>query len=339
MIGADVSKKMSNMPFNPKSSNSRARLVPYWMLIVGALLAAAPLVMQSYVVFQLTMVLVYAIALIGIGILTGATGQVSLGQGAFFALGAYVTAIMMDSFGISYVICLPAAAIITFAAGFLFGFPALRLSGTYLALATFALAAAMPQLLKLEVLEPWTGGVGGIFVTKPTAPFGLPISDDQWLYYFTLIVAGLALVLARNLLGSRSGRAMMALRDNQIAASALGVNTALYKTVAFGLSAGLTGLAGGLGALAVQFVSTDAYPILLSIAIFVGMVVGGVGWLPGTLVGGAFIVFVPNVAEHVSQGFSGAVYGALLFAIIFLMPRGARQLAEWLQSLTRRGRG
>jgi branched-chain amino acid transport system permease protein len=215
----------------------------------------------------------------------------------------------------------------------------LRLSGVYLALATFALATAMPQFLKLGAFEHWTGGVQGLVVTKPDAPFGLPIGQDMWLYYFTLVVSIAIYVASVNLLRSRSGRAMMAIRDNEIAASAMGINISLYKTLAFGVSAGITGVAGGLGAIAVQFVAPDSYTIQLAIALFLGMVVGGVGWLPGSIVGAAFIVFVPNIAESISKGLSGAVFGVLLFVVIFLVPHGARQVAlvsqHWIGKLKR----
>ena len=143
----------------------------------------------------------------------------------------------------------------------------------------------MPQLLKLGFFEHWTGGVQGLVVTKPDAPFGLPMSQDMWLYYFTLVITIGIYIASVNLLRSRSGRAFMAIRDNEIAASAMGVDVALYKTLAFGVSAGITGVAGGLGAIAVQFVAPDGYTITLAISLFLGMVVGGVGWLPGSIVG------------------------------------------------------
>jgi len=191
----------------------------------------------------------------------------------------------------------------------------------------------MPQLLKLNFLEQWTGGVQGLVVTKPDAPFGLPMSQDMWLYYFTLIVTVAIYIFSVNLLRSRSGRAFMAIRDNEIAASSMGVNVALYKTLAFGVSAGITGVAGSLGAIAVQFVAPDSYTITLAISLFLGMVVGGVGWLPGSFVGAAFIIFVPNMAESISKGLSGAVFGVLLFLVIYLVPHGARQVAILGQQL------
>jgi branched-chain amino acid transport system permease protein len=298
---------------------------------VLALLLVTPLFIKNFYIFQMTMVLIYAVAVLALNILTGGSGQFSLGQSAFYAIGAYTTGILMEHYNVNYVLTLPIAGCICFAAGFLFGLPALRLSGVYLALATFSLALAMPQLLKLGVFEKWTGGVQGLVVTKPDAPFGLPLSQDMWLYYFTLVVSITIYVLAVNLLKSRTGRAMMAIRDNEIAASAMGVDVSLYKTLAFGISAGTTGVAGGLGAIAVQFVAPDGYTIQLAIALFLGMVVGGVGWLPGSLAGAAFIVFVPNIAEGISKGLSGAVFGIILIVIIFVVPHGARQVAELVQ--------
>jgi branched-chain amino acid transport system permease protein len=308
-------------------------LGPAASLVILALLIVTPLLVKNFIIFQMTMWLIYAIAVLALNILTGGSGQFSLGQSAFYAVGAYTSAILMEHFNVNYVITLPIAGVICFAFGFLFGQPALRLSGVYLALATFALATAMPQLLKLGVFEHWTGGVQGLVVTKPDAPFGLPMSQDMWLYYFTLAISIGIYLASVNLLRSRSGRAMMAIRDNEIAASAMGVDVALYKTLAFGVSAGITGVAGGLGAIAVQFVAPDGYTITLAIALFLGMVVGGVGWLPGSLAGSAFIVFVPNIAEGISKGLSGAVFGVILIVIIFVVPHGTRQLAYGAQHL------
>jgi branched-chain amino acid transport system permease protein len=296
-------------------------------LVVLALLFLVPAFAKNFIVFQMTMLLIYGLAVLALNILTGGSGQFSLGQSAFYAIGAYTSAILMEQYNVNYALTLPVAGVICFGAGFLFGQPALRLSGVYLALATFALATAMPQLLKLNFFEKWTGGVQGLVVTKPDAPFGLHLSQDAWLYYFTLAVVVAIYVFSVNLLRSRSGRAFMAIRDNEIAASAMGIDVALYKTLAFGVSAGITGVAGGLGAIAVQFVAPDSYTIQLAISLFLGMVVGGVGWLPGSIVGSAFIIFVPNIAEGISKGLSGAVFGVLLFLVIFLVPHGARQVA------------
>jgi branched-chain amino acid transport system permease protein len=306
-----------------------------WVCIAVVLvLAALPLFLANFTVFQLTMMLIYAIAILGLNLLTGINGQFSLGHGAFYAIGAYTAAILMENAGLAYGWTLPAAGIICFVSGFLFGLPALRLEGIYLALATFGLAVAMPQFLKLSVIEPWTGGVQGIVITKPDAPFGLPLSQDQWLYYLTLVVGLLLYWFAVNLVSSRSGRALMAIRDNPLAARAMGVNNALYKSLAFGVSAAFTGIAGALGAIVVQFVAPDSFTFFLSVALFVGLVVGGVGWLPGALVGGAFVVFVPNIAEHFNKALAEAAYGAILILLIYLMPSGAgglvRKVADFI---------
>jgi branched-chain amino acid transport system permease protein len=303
-------------------------------IAVAAVLAALPLFLTNFTVFQLTMMLIYAIAILGLNLLTGINGQFSLGHGAFYAIGAYTAAILMEDAGLAYGWTLPAAGIICFVSGFMFGLPALRLEGIYLALATFGLAVAMPQFLKLSVIEQWTGGVQGIVITKPDAPFGLPLSQDQWLYYFTLIVGLLLYWFAVNLVSSRSGRALMAIRDNPLAARAMGVNSALYKSLAFGVSAAFTGVAGALGAIVVQFVAPDSFSFFLSVALFVGLVVGGVGWLPGALAGGAFVVFVPNIAEHFNKALAGAAYGVILILLIYLMPTGAgglvRKVADFI---------
>src|SRR5579871_3485123 len=311
-------------------------------LTVLVLLLVIPLFVKNFIIFQMTMLLIYGVAVLALNILTGGSGQFSLGQSAFYAIGAYTSAILMEHFNVNYALTLPIAGVVCFAFGFLFGQPALRLSGVYLALATFALATAMPQLLKLGYFEYWTGGVQGLVVTKLDPPemvrtmlawFHLKMSQDMWLYYFTLAITIAIYIGSVNLLRSRSGRAFMAIRDNEIAASAMGVDVALYKTLAFGVSAGITGIAGGLGAIVVQFVAPDSYTYALSIALFLGMVVGGVGWLPGSIVGSAFIIFVPNIAEGISKGLSGAVFGVLLFLVIFLMPHGARQMAMLGQHL------
>ena len=300
-------------------------------IVFAALIAVAvglPFTVKGFVVFQYTQVLIYAIAIFGLNILTGINGQFSLGHGAFFAIGAYTAAIAMHSLGLGYVWTLPIAGIVCFVAGFLFGFPALRLENIYLALVTFSLAVATPQILKLSLLSHWTGGVQGVVLSRPRAPFGLPLSADQWLYFFTLAVGLVLYWSARNLVHSRSGRALLAVRDNPIAARAMGINTPLYKSLAFGVSALYTGVAGALSAIVVAFVAPDSFTFVLSVALLVGLVIGGVGWLPGAVFGGLFLVFVPNVAENISKGLSGAVFGVILILVIYLMPSGAGGLVR-----------
>jgi branched-chain amino acid transport system permease protein len=314
-----------------------------WRLVALAaglvILAVVPFVTKNFYIFQITLAIIYAIAILGLNLLTGFNGQFSLGHSAFYAIGAYTAAIMMDGFDVNYVWTLPAAAVVCFIFGFLFGLPALRLEGVYLALATFALAIAIPQMLKSSLVEHWTGGVQGITIIKPDAPFGLPLSSDQWLYIFTIVVAVVMYVCASNLVKSRTGRALIAIRDHPIAASAMGINVSLYKSLTFGVSALYTGVAGALGAIAISFVAPDSFTFSLAIALFVGLVVGGTGSIPGTFFGGLFVLFVPNIAEQFSKGLAGAVYGIILLLVIYLMPTGAAGLVRLISSrLVQQGR-
>lgn len=291
-------------------------------VLLAVVVCGLPFLVSNYRVFQLTLVLVYAIALLGLNILTGYNGQISLGHGAFYAIGAYVAAILMDKFGVPYWLTVPVAGMVCLAAGFLFGLPALRLEGLYLALATFALGVSMPQLLKYKHLEFWTGGVQGIVIIKPDPPFGLPVTPDQWMYFFTLAVALVMFLLAWNLLRGRVGRSLVAIRDQPIAAEAMGVHNALYKSLAFGVSAMYTGIAGALGAIAVQFVAPDSFPIFLSITLLVGIVIGGLASISGAVYGAIFIQFVPNIADQISKAAPWAIYGVFLIGFMYLMPVG-----------------
>ena len=295
-------------------------------LIVLALVlfaaCALPFLVSNYRTFQFTLVLVYSIALLGLNILTGYNGQISLGHGAFYAIGAYTAAMLIDKFGVPYWATLPAAGAVCLLAGFLFGLPALRLEGLYLALATFALGVSLPQLLKYHHFEKWTGGVQGIVIAKPDPPFGLPLNPDQWLYYFTLAVTLVMFVLAWNLLRGRVGRALVAIRDQHVAAEAMGVNTSIYKSLAFGVSAMYTGVAGALGAIAIQFVAPDSFNIFLSITLLVGIVIGGLASISGAIYGALFIQFVPNIADDISKAAPWAIFGLFLIASVYVMPAG-----------------
>jgi branched-chain amino acid transport system permease protein len=315
---------------------------PFRTMALAALLwiAAALLptfLFSDYHLFQLTMVVVYAIAILGLAILTGFNGQISLGHGAFYAIGAYVTAVLMSEYDVPYWATLPVSAVVCAAVGFLIGLPALRLGGLYLALTTFALAVAVPQLLKHNALEPWTGGVQGLVIDKPDPPFGLDLSPDQWLYLFSMAISGLLFLLAWNVVRGRIGRAMMAIRDHALAAEAMGIDIAMLKTRTFALSAMYTGVAGSLGAIVVQFVAPDSFGIFVSIYFFVGLVVGGVSSIGGAIFGGLFIEFVPNLAEKISKAAPGAVYGVILIAVMFLMPAGVAGFLGSLLTRFRRG--
>ena len=193
--------------------------------------AALPFALSKYHVFELTMVMIYAIAVLGLNILTGYNGQISLGHGGFFAVGAYTAAILMHRYGVPYWATLPPAALIGFALGVLFGLPALRFEGPYLALVTLAMALATPQLLKY--FDTWTGGQQGINLVKPMPPAGLGLDRDRWLYFVVLVVLLVAIRIAANILHGRTGRAFVAIRDHPIAAAAMGIDTATLQDARF----------------------------------------------------------------------------------------------------------
>jgi branched-chain amino acid transport system permease protein len=292
------------------------------LMLLLAVACVLPFVVSNYRVFQFTLALVYAIALLGLNMLTGYNGQISLGHGAFYAIGAYVAAILMDKFGVPYWLTVPVAGAVCLAAGFLFGLPALRLEGVYLALATFALGVAMPQLLKYKGFDDWTGGAQGIVIVKPEAPEWSGLTQDQWLYFVVLACLVVLFVIAWNILRGRVGRAMVAIRDQPIAATAMGVNTAMVKSLTFGVSAMYTGIAGALGAIVIQFVAPDSFTIFLSISMVVGIVIGGLASMSGAIYGGLFIQFIPNVADQISKAAPWAIYGIFLIVFMYVMPTG-----------------
>ena len=299
---------------------SRAKLVGLALLLVAA--CVLPFLVSNYRVFQFTLTLVYAIALLGLNMLTGYNGQISLGHGAFYAIGAYVAAILMDKFGVPYWATIPVAGAVCLGVGFLFGLPALRLEGVYLALATFALGVAMPQILKYKGFEHWTGGVQGIVIVKPEPPEWSGLTQDQWLYFVVLVCTVALFVIGWNILRGRMGRAMVAIRDQPIAAQAMGVNTALIKSLTFGVSAMYTGIAGALGAIVIQFVAPDSFNVFLSITLVVGVVIGGLASIPGAIYGALFIQFIPNVADQISKAAPWAIYGVFLIVFMYVMPSG-----------------
>jgi branched-chain amino acid transport system permease protein len=321
---------------------------------------------------QFAYVGIYLIALLGLNILTGYTGQISLGHGAFMAIGGYTSAILMagnEQFGQSGVLqigggmkdlyTIPIAGLVAGLVGLAFGLPALRLSGLYLALATFAIAVALPSVVKR--FEEFTGGSSGInlFGTPEVTGgisgvdvFGRHLSFNDWLYYLAWTVALVAFVGAWLILRGRTGRAFRAVRDSETAALSSGVSLARYKTLAFGISAAYAGVAGSLFAIANTFVNPDTFPIALSIFLLVGVVVGGLGQLSGLVFGAIFIEFLPLWAQ--GEGFASrlpdaviertkepgapaVIYGVVLILLMFFLPNGVGGVFRRVgQALTRR---
>jgi branched-chain amino acid transport system permease protein len=308
---------------------SRRRLVldAGAFVVLAVVVLLLPLVVSDFREFQLAYVGVYFIAALGLNILTGYAGQISLGHGGFMMIGAYVTAILSVKHGWNDMATIPLAGLITGVAGFLFGFPALRLRGVYLALATFAIPVALISLAKR--FPDFTGGGGGMPLTR--------IVNGHEAYSITWPIAGILFVLAWLLLRGKLGRAFRTVRESEIAAVSSGINLSLTKTFAFGISAFYAGIAGSLYAIAVAFVNPDTFPISLSILLLTGIVVGGLGSLAGVIVGAMFIeyipIYAPDILEKVQSPFginldskaAGApavVYGVILLLTLYVIPTG-----------------
>nr|BFE78423.1 branched-chain amino acid ABC transporter permease [Planobispora longispora] len=297
-------------------------------IAVAALLAVAcylPFQLVPFRVFQFTMVMVYAVALLGLNLLVGHAGQISLGHGAFFAVGAYTTAIMLDRWDLPHLATLPIAAAVAFALGLAFGLPAVRLRGLYLALVTLAIAIFLVPLLKR--FESVTGGSMGLTLAKPAPPAWTGLAEDQWLYFLTLAVAVLAFLLAYGLLRSRVGRALHAVRDNEAAAEVMGVRLPFYKTLAFAWSAMFAGAAGCAYTWVIGFVSPDSFVVTLSITMLAGIVIGGLGSFSGPLLGGLFVMFVPSISQDVNDAAPGVIFGLLIIVVMYVAPTGLAGLA------------
>ncbi len=318
---------------------TRVRGAPLGVLGAAAVgvvvLIGIPLVTDTFTTFEFANVAVFVIALIGLNILTGYSGQISIGNGAFMAVGGYTAALLIKKAGVPYLLTIPIAGVLAGLAGFLFGIPALRLSGIYLALATFALALALPPVI--NNYERLTGGNGGVILRAAGVPdfLGGALSNEQYLYYLAWSLAGVLFVFARLIIKSGTGRAFMALRDSETAAVASGVSLAYHKTLAFGLSAFYAGVAGALLAILSRFVHPDTFGLPLSIALLTGIVVGGLGADLGPVLGAVFVVWLPYFAEKtaglrlggvVIPGKPDIIYGAALILIVFLAPSGVAGL-------------
>jgi branched-chain amino acid transport system permease protein len=303
-------------------------------------LVVLPFVLTDFRTVQLATVGAYFIAILGLDVLTGHSGQISLGHGAFMAVGAYTTAILMANHGVRDLWTIPIAAGVAGVIGLLAGVPALRLSGLYLALATFGIAVVLPTILKK--FDHFTGGSTGITLFgKPTQTghgvgvWGL--TNNQWLYALTWTVGGVVFLIAWWLLDSRFGRSLRAIRDSELAAVASGVNRAKYKVLAFGVSAAFAGVAGALFAINVAYVAPDTFPIQLSLYLLVGAVVGFFGSIWGAVFGALLIQFLPDIVgliPHVDTKQAGPTtlfFGLVLVVLMLVLPivlRAASKLAN-----------
>jgi branched-chain amino acid transport system permease protein len=300
-------------------------------LLVAIVVIAIPFNSNPSVNGNLTLVMSYAVATMGLGLLVGYAGQISLGQGAFFAIGAYAAAAMLAKTGLPYLLAMPVAAAVTFLIGLAFGIPAVRLRGLYLALVTLALAVAVGPVIKRA--EPVTGGVSGLSVRQPPVPGWLAVDPDQWLYLLSLAVTALMLLLAANLTRGSLGRALVAIRDGERAARTSGVHVSRTKALLFAIGGAYAGVGGALFAYGQGFVAPESFTLLLSFTFLGAVVVGGLGTVIGSVLGSLFVVFVPQYAGDVNQALTGVIYGCTLIAVVYVLPGGAAGLLRRLRRL------
>jgi branched-chain amino acid transport system permease protein len=321
----------------PQEPLRRASNLGFALLLVGGL--GVMLLFDDYTLYRLTLAGVLALAVLGLSLLTGLSGQFSIGHSAFFAAGAYTTAVGMNEFGLSAYLTIPMAAVVAFVIGAAFGWPASRFGSVHLALVTWGMAVSMPRLLKSPALEGWTGGVQGIYLLRPPPPSFLPLSEDQWWHVVVLAILLCGLWLGRNLGRGRPARALRAIKDQQIAAASMGIPVAGYKTTIFGISAAYAGVAGSLMGLLTDFVAPDSYGVFFSIMLLVGAVAGGLGSIWGALFGGLLIQYLPDLAANASAALSFPAYGLILLALVYLFPAGmAGGVARWFERLQGRRR-
>jgi branched-chain amino acid transport system permease protein len=299
--------------------------------VTAVVVALLPFGLSGYHQGLAAEVAVYLIAILGLNILTGYTGQISIGHGAFMCIGGYTTAIMSHYHDTNLIATLPLAFAVAFGCGVVVGIPALRFSGVYLALATFALAVSVPQLpLKFS---KFTGGSNGITASHNVS--------HLWLYGVSWSAAAIAFVLGWLVLRGRTGRAFRAVRDSEIAATSSGVRLAIYKTLAFGISAALAGVAGALLVLETNgFAQPNEFGVTLSLKILVGAAIAGLGSLWGVLAGAAFIALLPNISASApligSAHGQDVVFGLMVIVIMLLLPTGVAGLVPRLRRLRAR---
>jgi branched-chain amino acid transport system permease protein len=298
----------------------------YGMLLVLVLLA--PLLVGAYLQSQIVFVFIYAIVGVGLLILTGFTGQVSLGHAAFLAIGAYTTA-YLQRLGVPFLVYLPLSALIAGAVGALVGFPALRLSGIYLVIATIAFGFIVEEIAARW--ESVTNGNEGMRI-KALDLFGFTLGRDGYGFYVICLALLVAVMLgALNLLRSPTGRAFLAIRDSETAARSMGVNLAVYKVMAFSISAAITGLAGCLYAHKLSFVSPEMFTLLLSLEFIIVIIIGGVGSLHGAVLGSIFVVMVDPFLTLLKDDLPGAI--GRLAAGLGASPGGAAGIEDMLSRI------
>jgi branched-chain amino acid transport system permease protein len=296
------------------------------LLIVTAGLIFVPAFFPSFLVYQFSVALTYAIAILGLNLLMGFNGQISVAQGVFFALGAYATAIFATRYGMSFLAALPLAVGFSALIGFLVGIPALRMQGLPLAFMTLGLAVLVPPLaLKLDFI---TNGASGISMMKPEPPSWFPGNQDTFLYEACLVGMGICVLIARRLLRGDSGRVLRAVRDNGLIAESLGVHLTAVRLAAFTTSAAYAGFAGWLFAIVNGFVSPESFQMTISFYFLAGAIVGGITSISGAFIGALFITFIPDWSADINLALSGVIYGGCLVGMMLVARDGVVGLAR-----------
>jgi branched-chain amino acid transport system permease protein len=313
-----------------------------WLGLLVVLCLALPQFLSSYLVYILSLLAIYSIVAIGLNILMGYAGQISVGHTGFFAIGAYTSAIAMLRFGLPFWVALPLAGLVAGAIGFLLGVPALRLSGFYLAVATLGFGIAVPLVILNS--ESVSGGHMGLNPPRPSA-FGFQFSSDLSYFYLVFGIMLLLLAVACWLLSTKAGRAWVALRDSETAAQAVGINLAYYKTLAFAVSGFYTGIAGSLNGHLITSIHPEGYTFTQSIQFLTFIVVGGMASIPGSIMGAVFLTVVQQI---LSFGFPGLesrfkdlpaiMYGLCLILCIMFLPGGLAGIVEKVRDLIWRAR-
>src|SRR6195952_44536 len=308
----------------------------FWYGLLAVVMLVAPFLLGEFYIGELGAVFIFAIAGVGLMLLVGYTGLISLGHAAFLGIGAYVNAVLLAQ-GVPFLITLPVAGLFTALCGAGIGRPTLRMSGLYLAIATLAFGSIVGT-----VFQKWTavtGGFDGFAVPTPYV-FGIPIEGATGIYYVSLVVLAFVLLVSANLLRSPAGRAMVAIRDSEVSAQSMGIHLARYKTLVFAISAGMTGLAGALFAHYVRYLAPDAFDVLLSVQFLTIVFVGGLGSLRGALLGAMFVRLLPQfiaIGRDVLPfgigrlpGLEPSLFGLVLVLVILFQPGGLTGM--WLES-------
>jgi branched-chain amino acid transport system permease protein len=295
------------------------------LLALNVLIVLGPvLFFSSYRLFEFSMLAIYGVVLVGLNLLTGFNGQISIGHGAFYALGAYFGALSLPYFGDYYLLVLPLSAVFGLVIGYVIGRPALRFEGPFMALVTFALAISVPQTI--EYFEKFTGGISGVRVKAVMAPSWTGLSPDQWVYVMAGTMAVLMFYFANNLVKSQFGRAIVAIRDNPVAASTMGVDVDRYKVITFAISVMYASVAGCMLPFVVHFVAPGTFHFTLSIFLLSAIVLGGIASRMGPVYGALYMQYLPNIATSISLGAPAVVSGLLIILVINLSPGGINGL-------------